>query len=105
MIDEQNYRLKLKGLCLIEISGEGCANCYSMLPVLRNLAAHMPQLTLVHVPAEEAAYLVEKWKVSRVPAIFLAENGEPFAKCSGYQPEEILELWIEAKLEEHAKKQ
>ena len=32
--------------------------------------------------------------------IILVEDGEIFARCSGFQPEEILELWMDAKIEE-----
>ena len=32
--------------------------------------------------------------------ILLVEDGEIFARCSGFQPEEILELWIDAKVAE-----
>lgn len=98
-----NYKEKLKGLCLVEVSGGGCANCCSMMPILSGLTAHMPQLTFVHLPLEENGFLAEQWNIDRVPTIVLTQDGEPFAKCAGYQPEEILEVWIEAKLEEHNK--
>ena len=36
--------------------------------------------------------------------ILLVEDGEIFARCAGFQPEEILELWIDAKVEERKAK-
>ena len=44
----------------------------------------------------------EKYNVVRVPTVVLEDDGVPFASCSGYQPAEILSLWVEAMLEEHS---
>ena len=44
--------------------------------------------------------LMEEWEVVKVPTILLVEDGEIFARCAGFQPEEILEIWLDAKIEE-----
>jgi thioredoxin-like negative regulator of GroEL len=44
--------------------------------------------------------LMEKWEIEKVPTILLMQDGEIFARCSGFQPEEILELWMDAKIAE-----
>jgi len=44
--------------------------------------------------------LMEEWDVTRVPTILLIDDGEIFARCAGFQPEEILEIWLDAKIEE-----
>jgi thioredoxin-like negative regulator of GroEL len=43
---------------------------------------------------------VEKFGVEAVPTILVLYNQEVFAKRRGYQPEEILEIWLDAKIEE-----
>jgi thioredoxin-like negative regulator of GroEL len=43
---------------------------------------------------------MEEWEVEKVPTILLMDDGEIFARCSGFQPEEILEIWLDAKIEE-----
>ncbi len=89
-----------KGYAILEVSGEGCANCFSLMPVLRQIAEDM-SLPLLHLEADETR--IEELKaleIDRVPTVLLLDNGEPFARCTGYQPEEILSLWIEAKLDE-----
>ena len=42
---------------------------------------------------------MEVWEVEKVPTILLVEDGEIFARCHGFQPEEILEIWLDAKIE------
>ena len=46
------------------------------------------------------AQLMEEWDVTKVPTILLMEDGEIFARCAGFQPEEILEIWLDAKIQE-----
>ena len=93
------------GLCCVEVSGEGCAACLTLMPVLQDVIARREDLKLIHVEAnEENKHLLTAWEVDRVPTVLLMDGGEIFARCHGYQPEEILEIWIDAKLEEHRKR-
>lgn len=92
----------LKGLCLIEIGGDSCANCLAVMPML-NVLAKQFALKFVKINIEEQPELAKGFEIDRIPAIILAEDGVPFAQCSGYQPPEILEYWIEAKLERYDK--
>ncbi len=102
MITLENYKQELKGLCMVEVSGQGCANCISMMQVLGSIAKSKPELTLKHIEAsEETLPLLEHYGVDRVPTVLLTDNGVCFAMACGYQPEEILEIWIEAKLAEY----
>lgn len=102
MITIQNYKEELKGLCAVEISGEGCANCISLMPVLKALTDARGDIVMKHIEASpETMDLLAHYEVDRVPTILLTDNGEVFAKAIGYQPEEILELWLDAKIQEH----
>lgn len=96
-----DYKEQLKGFCCVEISGESCANCLTLMPILKSICDGRGDIRLVHVEADFTTMaLMEEWEVEKVPTILLVEDGEIFARCSGFQPEEILEIWIEAKLEE-----
>ena len=91
----------LKGLCCVEVSGESCANCLTLMPILERLCSERDDVKLVHVEADYTTLaLMEEWEVEKVPTILLVEDNEIFARCSGFQPEEILEIWLDAKLEE-----
>lgn len=105
MINEKNYKEQLQGLCCVEISGESCANCLTLMPILKELIDARDDIRLVHVEADYSTLpLMEAWEVEKVPTILLVEDGEIFARCTGYQPEEILEIWLDAKIEEQKAK-
>ena len=71
------------------------------MPILQELVASRSDVKLVHVEADYSTLdLMEEWEIEKVPTILLMDDGEIFARCSGFQPEEILELWLDAKLEE-----
>ena len=100
-MNEKNYKEQLTGLCCVEISGESCANCLTLMPILKRLCEARGDVRLVHVEADyNTLPLMEAWEVEKVPTILLVEDGEIFARCSGFQPEEILEIWLDAKIEE-----
>ena len=97
----KDYKSQLKGLCCVEISGESCANCFTLMPVLKGLIEARTDIKLVHVEADFTTIaLMEEWEVEKVPTILLMDDGEIFARCTGFQPEEILEIWLDAKIEE-----
>lgn len=98
---KEKYAEQLKGLCCVEISGESCANCLTLMPILQELCEKRDDIRLVHIEADySTTELMEEWDVTRVPTILLMEDGEIFARCAGFQPEEILEIWLDAKIEE-----
>jgi thioredoxin-like negative regulator of GroEL len=89
------------GLCIVEVSGESCANCFSLAPILSSLAKEQGE-RFVHVEAgRDTETLMKEWEVTKLPAVLLIDDGKIFARCYGYQPEEILSIWLEAKLKEH----
>lgn len=102
-ITAQNYKDELKGICIVEISGEGCANCLSLMPVLYEICKDRKDSRLVHIDAtesDESVELMEALNVQTAPTILIMKDGEEKARCKGYQPEEILEVWIDAKVSE-----
>ena len=102
MITQHNKsNADLTGLCVIEVSGESCANCLSLMPVLSSIVSNRDDVRLVHIEADENTVdFMTKYDVRQVPTILLTDDGEEFARAVGFQPEEILELWLDAKIEE-----
>ena len=104
-MNEKNYKEHLQGLCCVEISGESCANCLTLMPILKDICDARGDLRLVHIEADYSTLaLMEVLEIEKVPTILLVEDGEIFARCAGFQPEEILELWIDAKVAERKAK-
>lgn len=99
-----NSKIDLTGLCIVEVSGESCANCLSLMPVLSSIVSQRNDVRLVHVEADDTtAEFLSKYEIRQVPTILLMDNGDVFARAVGFQPEEILELWMDAKIAEHKK--
>ena len=85
---------------LLEVSGESCANCFTLLPIVNRLAAARG-IPVRHLEVtEETAAEVQTLYIERVPTLIVFKEGKEIARCTGYQPEEILEAWLDAKLEE-----
>ena len=90
----------MKEVFLLEVSGESCANFFSLLPIASKLAAERG-IVLKHIEASaENAEEVRRLNIERVPALLLMDGEREAARCYGYQPEEILQLWLDAKLQE-----
>lgn len=88
------------GVCLVEIGGSACAGCHQLMPAARQVA-NTYNIPFYYFDADEAQELISRWNVKSVPSLFLVDGGQPFAEAHGYQPQEILDIWIEYKLEEH----
>ena len=88
------------GLCLVEIGGSSCAGCHQLMPSARQAAASAG-IPFKYFDAEEAGELIQKWQVKSLPSLFIADGGQPFAEAHGYQPQEILEIWLDYKIQEH----
>ena len=87
----------LSGKCLIEISGEGCDACLAVLPNCGQVAKDF-DLKFVKISIQDCPEVVKKFEITKIPSIVLVEDGKGIAKCAGYQPLEILQLWVQAKL-------
>jgi thiol-disulfide isomerase/thioredoxin len=94
-----------KKIKVIEFSGESCANCYSLLPVLNEIMKPYDDCILEHIEIrEEDMDIVEKYDIDRVPTILILKNDVEIGRCRGYQPEEILAIWLDDKIEQARRK-
>lgn len=87
----------LSGKCLMEISGEGCDACLAVMPNCARIAESFG-LNFVKINIQDCPEIIEKLEISKIPSIILAEDGKEIARCAGFQPLEILQLWVQAKL-------
>ena len=85
---------------IIEISGDSCASCHAMARQAYEVAKNLG-MDFERIDIETSPEAVQKYDVARIPTVVICDGDEVIAKCSGYQPEEILSLWAEAKTEEY----
>ena len=89
----------LKGLNVIFVSGEGCASCVSMIGVLNSVSTCFKNVNFYILEVgEEFLYFLNKNQVRTIPSILIFKDNELIDMCHGYQPDEILENWLDAKI-------
>ena len=92
---------ELKGISLIEVSGQSCANCFSLMPVVSKIVKDRGDCEFFHIEAgADTKELLKKFQIVEVPTLLVCLDGKEVARCKGFVPEEILTLWIDAKIEE-----
>ncbi len=98
MINISNYKENLKGKCIVEISGNSCANCISLIPLLNDYAKDK-DVRVVHIEAGfDNMKLIKEFKIRQVPTILICKDAVEKFRVVGFQPQEILELWLDDKL-------
>ena len=94
-----------KRIKVIEFSGESCANCYSLMPILHEIMKAYEDVELSHIEiTKEEMDIVTKYEIDRVPTILILKDDVEIGRCRGYQPEEILAIWLEDKIENARRK-
>lgn len=94
-----------KRIKVIEFSGESCANCYSLMPILHEIMKSYEDVELSHIEiTKEDMDIVAKYEIDRVPTILILKDDVEVGRCRGYQPEEILAIWLEDKIENARRK-
>lgn len=102
MLKNENFKeiLGKSPFAVTLISGEGCANCVSMYPMVKKLEQRK-DINVYFVDVDETNYQINSYyDVEVVPTILLTNYGNLLSKIQGYQPEEIFDIYIDAKLEE-----
>ena len=94
-----------KRIKVFEFSGESCANCYSLMPILHEIMKSYEDVELSHIEiTKEDMDIVTKYEIDRVPTILILKDDVEVGRCRGYQPEEILAIWLEDKIENARRK-
>ena len=73
--------MNFKGLCVVEISGESCANCFSMMKVLNNVLKDK-DVNLIHIEIDENQQeFIKQYDIDRVPTIMVMLDNIEIARC------------------------
>lgn len=100
MLNSKNYQsvLSQENKAILLLSGQGCANCVSMFPIVNKLVENYPEIML-HIVETDESYsdLIDEYDIEKIPSILLFEKGHLIAKVGGYQPYEIFELYCKDK--------
>lgn len=104
MIDKYAYKKENSGLYALEITGWGCASCEAVLPEIKEALTNFPEVKFLRLDENEDFDEIKSLKIEKVPCLALMNNGVEFGRVYGFQPSEILEVWLENKLQEISEK-
>lgn len=86
---------------LILLVGESCANCEAMRDIVYRVSS---ELNIDYEVQDITQELIDKYSINGIPTVLLIHNNELIDKVKGFQPLEILQLWVSYKVEEYHKK-
>lgn len=86
---------------ILEFGGNSCANCLSLMKEVNRALKDRKDIERIHFEIDESSEeIVKKYHIDRVPTLIVMRGENEIARVRGYQPEEILSLWLEAKIQE-----
>lgn len=78
---------------LLDFYADWCGPCKMLSPILTEVAAERPDITVGKINVDQDMELAVKFGVASIPLLVVMENGELVSKSLGYCPkEEVLEL-------------
>ncbi len=91
--------MELKGISVVEFSGNSCASCISMMSLLTSILNKYEDVNLMHVELDENSLdIINKYQIDRFPTIIVFKDKQEIARARGFQVEEILSLWLDNKI-------
>ncbi|MEG0290602.1 MAG: hypothetical protein RR440_05825 [Erysipelotrichaceae bacterium] len=89
----------MKEYQIIQLLMDGCANCISMKANLLELGELYPNLEVMIWEGRQHLDFIEQYKIEALPCVVLMRKECLLGQVNGFQPLEILKIWIEAKME------
>ncbi len=81
---------------LIDFWAPWCGPCRMLSPILDEIAAEHPEITLGKINVDEEVELSMQYRIMSIPAVMLFKNGEVAATSIGLRPKEEMEKLLNA---------
>ena len=91
--------LRASGPVLVDFWAEWCPPCHRLNPVLEQLAAEHPGLTIVKIDADENPRSAVEYQAMSLPTLKVFRNGEVVQTLVGARPKAALESALAAHLQ------
>ena len=96
-VNEKEFRekvLEAKGTVLVDFWAGWCGPCRMLGPVLEQLAADRPDVTVVKVNVDENMSLAAAYGVESIPLLLVFKDGQLVNKAVGFASQSELEALI-----------
>lgn len=104
MLNLNNLNQLVDGFTVILIDSiDTCANCYALKHELKPICDDMKINFHIVYDTDIDSDLIKKYDILSSPVALLFDNEEMIGKIKGFQPKEILEIWLETKINERGK--
>ena len=95
-ITKDNFEEKVihaQGKVLLDFWATWCGPCRMVAPIVEEIAAENPDLTVGKINVDEEMELAVKFGIVSIPTLIVMEKGEMVNKAIGYAPKaELLKL-------------
>lgn len=91
---KQYDELLAKGDVLVDFFATWCGPCNMLSPIIEQVAAEHPDLTVLKVDVDELGVLAQRYGVASIPTLIYLQNGEVKNQGLGYMPKPKLLSFI-----------
>ena len=88
----ENAVLKNEKTVLVDFWASWCGPCKMLAPLLEELAASNPELTVAKVNVDENPELAMVYRISAIPSLMVFKDGKVVNQSVGFQSRESLEI-------------
>ena len=79
---------------LVDFWASWCGPCRMLSPILDEIAAEHPEITLAKVNVDEEQELAMQFQIMSIPSLILFKNGKPVATSVGLRPKDMIETML-----------
>ena len=90
----ENAVLKNEKTVLVDFWASWCGPCKMLAPLLEELAASNPELTVAKVNVDENPELAMVYRISAIPSLMVFKDGKVVNQSVGFQSRESLEALV-----------
>ena len=90
-VNEGNFAAVQSGKVLLDFYADWCGPCRMIAPLLEQVAAEHPEVTVAKINVDEAPALAQRFGVASIPMLVVLQDGQVVNQAVGARPKEQIE--------------